>query len=100
MGGVTVSRNRHCTTWTKSSGWGVHAGDTVLIERAGEVIPHVLKVVKHGKEEKKFEMPDEMPGVRHADSPSGRRSRVPLRERFVSGAAGGNRCCILPGGTR
>jgi DNA ligase (NAD+) len=39
----------------------VHAGDTVLVERAGEVIPHVLKVVKHGTEEKEFEMPDKCP---------------------------------------
>jgi len=39
----------------------VHAGDTVLVERAGEVIPHVLKVVKHGTEEKEFEMPKKCP---------------------------------------
>jgi len=31
---------------------GLHIGDTVLIERAGEVIPHVLKVVKEGKNRK------------------------------------------------
>jgi len=24
-------------------------GDTVIVERAGEVIPHVIKVVKEGK---------------------------------------------------
>src|SRR6202043_4092371 len=39
----------------------IHAGDTVLVERAGEVIPHVLKVVKHGTEEKQFKMPDKCP---------------------------------------
>lgn len=39
----------------------VHAGDTVLVERAGEVIPHVLSVVKHGKEEVEFEMPAKCP---------------------------------------
>src|ERR1700678_381533 len=39
----------------------IHAGDTVLVERAGAVIPHVLKVVKHGAEEKEFEMPDKCP---------------------------------------
>jgi DNA ligase (NAD+) len=33
----------------------------VLVERAGEVIPHVLSVVKHGKEEVEFEMPDRCP---------------------------------------
>jgi DNA ligase (NAD+) len=31
------------------------------VERAGEVIPHVLKVVKHGDEEKEFEMPKKCP---------------------------------------
>src|SRR6202035_1073827 len=40
---------------------GIHAGDTVLVERAGEVIPHVLKVVKHGTEEKPFKMPEKCP---------------------------------------
>ncbi|HZV58739.1 MAG TPA: helix-hairpin-helix domain-containing protein, partial [Candidatus Eremiobacteraceae bacterium] len=35
----------------------VQIGDTVLIERAGEVIPHVLKVVKEGKNRKPFRVP-------------------------------------------
>ncbi len=39
----------------------VHEGDTVLIERAGEVIPHVVQVVKHGREEKRFRMPTHCP---------------------------------------
>ncbi|HWF36949.1 MAG TPA: NAD-dependent DNA ligase LigA [Candidatus Acidoferrales bacterium] len=39
----------------------IHAGDAVLVERAGEVIPHVLKVVKHGQEEKQFRMPSKCP---------------------------------------
>jgi DNA ligase (NAD+) len=33
----------------------------VLVERAGEVIPHVLKVVKHGNQEKPFHMPSKCP---------------------------------------
>jgi len=40
---------------------GLQIGDTVLIERAGEVIPHVLKVVKEGKQRKPFEMPKRCP---------------------------------------
>jgi DNA ligase (NAD+) len=40
---------------------GVHIGDTVLIERAGEVIPHVVKVVKEGKNRRPFRMPKECP---------------------------------------
>jgi DNA ligase (NAD+) len=39
----------------------LHAGDTVLVERAGEVIPHVVKVVKHGKEEKPVRVPEKCP---------------------------------------
>jgi DNA ligase (NAD+) len=40
---------------------GVQIGDTVLVERAGEVIPHVLKVVKEGKSRKAFHMPKTCP---------------------------------------
>jgi DNA ligase (NAD+) len=40
---------------------GVQIGDIVLIERAGEVIPHVLKVVKVGKNRKPFRMPKHCP---------------------------------------
>jgi DNA ligase (NAD+) len=40
---------------------GLQIGDTVLIERAGEVIPHVLKVVKEGKHRKPFHMPKNCP---------------------------------------
>jgi DNA ligase (NAD+) len=39
----------------------IHEGDTVLVQRAGEVIPQVVKVVKHGTEEKKVRMPDKCP---------------------------------------
>src|SRR5262249_7126194 len=40
---------------------GVQIGDTVLVERAGEVIPHVLKVVKEGKDRRPFRMPKNCP---------------------------------------
>src|SRR5215469_5177536 len=40
---------------------GVEIGDTVLIERAGEVIPHILKVVKEGAHRKPFHMPTHCP---------------------------------------
>src|SRR5258705_2031419 len=40
---------------------GLQIGDTVLIERAGEVIPHVLKGVKPGKGRKTFRMPKQCP---------------------------------------
>jgi len=60
IGGVTVSRST-LHNMDEIDRLGLHAGDTVLVERAGEVIPHVLKVVKHGKEEKPFHMPDKCP---------------------------------------
>jgi len=39
----------------------VQIGDTVLVERAGEVIPHVLKVVKEGADRRPFRMPEKCP---------------------------------------
>ncbi|MGH9687555.1 MAG: NAD-dependent DNA ligase LigA [Candidatus Acidiferrales bacterium] len=60
IGGVTVSKST-LHNMDEVERLGVHAGDTVLVERAGEVIPHVLKVVKHGKEEKEFRMPEKCP---------------------------------------
>ncbi len=60
VGGVTVSRST-LHNLDEIERLGLHAGDTVLVERAGEVIPHVVKVVKHGKEEKTFRMPEKCP---------------------------------------
>ena len=60
VGGVTVSRST-LHNMDEIERLGVHIGDTVLIERAGEVIPHVVKVVKEGKPRKAFRMPKECP---------------------------------------
>jgi DNA ligase (NAD+) len=60
IGGVTVSRST-LHNMDEIERLGVHEGDTVLVERAGEVIPHVLKVVKHGSREKTFRMPEKCP---------------------------------------
>ncbi|HVB56111.1 MAG TPA: NAD-dependent DNA ligase LigA [Candidatus Acidoferrales bacterium] len=60
IGGVTVTRST-LHNMDEVERLGVHAGDTVLVERAGEVIPHVLQVVKHGHEEKPFRMPEKCP---------------------------------------
>ena len=60
VGGVTVSRST-LHNMDEIERLGLHAGDTVLVERAGEVIPHVVKVVKHGKAEKRFRMPEKCP---------------------------------------
>jgi DNA ligase (NAD+) len=40
---------------------GVQAGDTVLVERAGDVIPHVVRVVKEGEHRRPFRMPTACP---------------------------------------
>jgi DNA ligase (NAD+) len=60
VGGVTVSRST-LHNMDEVERLGVQIGDTVLIERAGEVIPHVLKVVKEGKHRKPFRMPQNCP---------------------------------------
>lgn len=60
IGGVTVVKST-LHNMDEVARLGVHAGDMVLVERAGEVIPHVLKVVKHGTEEKEFKMPENCP---------------------------------------
>ena len=84
IGGVTVSKST-LHNMDEVERLNIHAGDTVLVERAGEVIPHVLKVVKHGTEEKQFKMPDKCPILRHARPPRRRRSSLSLRQ------------CLLPG---
>jgi DNA ligase (NAD+) len=60
VGGVTVSRST-LHNLDEIERLGLQIGDTVLIERAGEVIPHVLKVVKEGKHRKPFKMPKHCP---------------------------------------
>jgi DNA ligase (NAD+) len=40
---------------------GVEIGDTVLVERSGDVIPKVVRVVKQGRERRAFKMPKHCP---------------------------------------
>ncbi len=60
VGGVTVSRST-LHNMDEIERLGLQIGDTVLIERAGEVIPHVVKVIKKGRRRKPFLMPRHCP---------------------------------------
>src|SRR5947209_883580 len=60
IGGVTVSRST-LHNMDEVERLGVQIGDTVIVERAGEVIPHVVKVVKEGKQRRAFHMPKNCP---------------------------------------
>ncbi|HNS54595.1 MAG TPA: NAD-dependent DNA ligase LigA [Syntrophales bacterium] len=67
VGGVTVT---HATLHNEDEilKKGVHVGDTVIVQRAGDVIPEVVKVIesKRTGREKPFRMPERCP---FCDSP-------------------------------
>lgn len=60
VGGVTVS---HATlhNMDEIDRLGVKVGDTVMIQRAGEVIPQVVKVEVHAEDGVEFKMPKQCP---------------------------------------
>ena len=60
IGGVTVSRST-LHNMDEVERLGLQIGDTVLVERAGEVIPHVVQVTKKGAHRRPFEMPEKCP---------------------------------------
>ena len=62
IGGVTVSRST-LHNWDEIDRKDLRIGDTVLVERAGDVIPHVVMVVKEKRtgEERKFSPPKQCP---------------------------------------
>jgi len=59
---------------------GLRIGDTVIVERAGEVIPHVIKVVKEAKPRREITVPDRCPEC-HSRFTKTRRSCISLRQR-------------------
>ncbi|MBL8218670.1 MAG: NAD-dependent DNA ligase LigA, partial [Bryobacterales bacterium] len=60
VSGVTVS-NATLHNEDEIQRLDVQIGDTVLIERSGDVIPKVVRVVRQGLQRRKFEMPKQCP---------------------------------------
>jgi len=62
IGGVTVSRST-LHNWDEIERKDIRVGDTVVVERAGDVIPHVVTVIKEKRtgKERKFPPPELCP---------------------------------------
>ncbi len=62
IGGVTVSRST-LHNWDEIERKDIRVGDTVVIERAGDVIPHVVTIIKDKRtgKEKHFNPPKKCP---------------------------------------
>ncbi len=62
IGGVTVTRST-LHNWDEMERKDIRIGDTVLVERAGDVIPHVVMVIKEKRtgKEKPFPIPERCP---------------------------------------
>jgi DNA ligase (NAD+) len=62
IGGVTVSRST-LHNWDEMKRKDIRIGDTVVVERAGDVIPHVISVIKDKRtgKEKLFPIPSQCP---------------------------------------
>ncbi len=59
IGGVTVS-NSTLHNWAEVDRLNINIGDWAVVERAGEVIPHIVEV-KKGPNKKAFERPENCP---------------------------------------
>ena len=60
VGGVTVSRST-LHNMDEIDRLGLAVGDTVLVERAGEVIPHIVKVMQPGENRRAVAVPGQCP---------------------------------------
>lgn len=62
LGGVEV-RRASLHNQSEIDRRGIRIGDTVLVERAGDVIPHIIKPIEDKRDgsEEKFEMPQQCP---------------------------------------
>jgi DNA ligase (NAD+) len=60
LGGVTI-RNATLHNEDEIERLGVQIGDRVLIERGGDVIPKVVRVVEEAKDRRKYKIPEQCP---------------------------------------
>jgi len=62
IGGVTVSRST-LHNWDEIERKDIRVGDTIVVERAGDVIPHVMEVLKEKRtgKERRFPIPGHCP---------------------------------------
>jgi len=60
VGGVMVARST-LHNMDEIARLGLYIGDSVIVERAGEVIPHVMKVVKEGNPRREIVVPERCP---------------------------------------
>lgn len=60
VGGVTVT-NATLHNFGEIERLGVQIGDTILVQRAGDVVPQIVKVLQKGKERRPFNIPTNCP---------------------------------------
>ncbi len=65
VGGVTVSRAT-LHNEDEIARLGLQIGDAVLLERSGDVIPKIVRVVRHGAVRRPFQFPSDCPACRSA----------------------------------